>query len=79
MTGKPSCPVRREAARKRTFKAPRRAADPTVIGGAPDSANPSMTSRPVALCASDAARGMFPAPVRPSAAGSTFSLPKANT
>ncbi|CAM5532924.1 hypothetical protein KAURM247S_05861 [Kitasatospora aureofaciens] len=31
MTGKPSCPVRREAARKRTChgQAPRRAADPT--------------------------------------------------
>jgi hypothetical protein len=32
MTGKPSCPVRREAARKRTChgQAPRRAADPTA-------------------------------------------------
>ncbi|MFJ9447315.1 hypothetical protein ACIRRH_36500, partial [Kitasatospora sp. NPDC101235] len=36
MTGKPSCPVRREAARKRTChgQVPRRAADPTVwLGG----------------------------------------------
>ncbi|MFJ9447951.1 hypothetical protein ACIRRH_39910, partial [Kitasatospora sp. NPDC101235] len=32
MTGKPSCPVRREAARKRTChgQVPRRAADPTA-------------------------------------------------
>lgn len=32
MTGKPSCPVRREAVRKRTChgQAPRRAADPTA-------------------------------------------------
>src|ERR1039458_9228525 len=36
-----------------------------------------MTARPVTLCASDAAFGMLLPPVRPSAAGSTFSRPRA--
>jgi hypothetical protein len=48
-----------------------------VIGFWPVAAYPVITARPVALWASEAARGMLLGPVRPSAAGSTFSRPSA--
>jgi hypothetical protein len=48
-----------------------------VIGCQPASAYTAMTARPVTLCASDAAFGMLLPPVRPSAAGRTFSRPRA--
>ena len=48
-----------------------------VIGSAWASAYPAMTASPVPLCTSEAALGMLLPPVRPSAAGSTFSRPSA--
>ncbi len=48
-----------------------------VIGSHPASAYTAITARPVTLCASDAALGMLLPPVRPSAAGSTLSRPRA--
>ena len=49
----------------------------SVIGGHPASAYAAMTARPVTLWASEAALGMLLPPVRPSAAGSTPSRPRA--